>query len=285
MAEIAPLEPQIRNEAMEWVLERTVGIYGSTVDGNPVLYGTGILLQIADAPFLVTASHVAKDLDGLDIRLDPCGERATFVRLGATTIRRTQDESEYDFAYARLSGNAADELRAQRKKFVRLDSVDDAKPGWYCVVGFPRETTRLITQEKCITTEPVMFETHLYEGSPPEPHTPGVSITLKYDGNTIVCARGERPRIPDLHGISGCGIWRLYAYCDHRAQRAWDPSAIRLVGIEHTLQGSPYKAVKGVGIEHVVYQIACIHPELAPSIRLTWADMPALPRTTTTQPT
>src|ERR1051325_4963147 len=88
-----------------------------------------------------------------------------------------------------------------------------------------------------------MYDAALYEG-PLDRFTPGVSIALAFNANEVVSCDGERRRIPDLHCISGCGIWRLFAYGNAHAARSWEPSAIRLAGIEHGLVGRPYKAIK-----------------------------------------
>lgn len=77
----------------------------------------------------------------------------------------------------------------------------------------------------------------------------------------------EEQRMPELNGISGCGMWRLFGIEDRTDRlEQWQPSWIRLVGIEHGWVRR--KWVKGTFIQHVISLIANTYPELRASIQL-----------------
>jgi hypothetical protein len=74
---------------------------------------------------------------------------------------------------------------------------------------------------------------------------------------------GDRARLPELRGISGCGVWRLHAKGDD--PRAWSVDRIKLGGVEY---GFIKGAILGVRARHVIGGIATQFPELEPCIRL-----------------
>ena len=67
---------------------------------------------------------------------------------------------------------------------------------------------------------------------------PGVSIALARGKDSITLSGDREPvRSPELQGISGCGIWRLWSNAEFEDLDKWDESWIRFVGIEHRTGG------------------------------------------------
>jgi len=102
---------------------------------------------------------------------------------------------------------------------------------------------------------------------------PGISFPLKVTKDTVIfsdseSSLSEEQRMPELYGISGCEMWRLYGIED-RAYRLdlWETSWIKLVGIEHGW--ARRKWVKGAFVRHVIDMIERAYPELRASIQLT----------------
>ncbi len=84
-------------------------------------------------------------------------------------------------------------------------------------------------------------------------------------------------RLPDLHGISGGGIWRMFAPESAMRLPRWSPSFIRLAGTVHGAQ-----PIKGVTMPHILATIAQAYPELQGAIELarTAADLDSRTRGT-----
>ena len=217
-------------------------LYAQTGTGDPVLEGTGFLLKIADAAFLVSAAHVfagvVKDRRTMLMGLAP---GIPLANLSGMMIEVSRDRDNVDIAFARLPDATAAEI-SKHKKFLRLDEVDldhaPPFPGWYCVVGFPRAHTEIIAADQVVKLNPYCLHTSLYEGDlRDEDFTIGTSVALSFAPLGLSDANGESVRVPVLGGISGCGIWRIATSSDSITNDTWRPDMIRLAGIEHGVVG------------------------------------------------
>jgi hypothetical protein len=258
-------------ESAAWILARTVALYAQAEGGNPVLEGTGLLLKIADVAFLVSAAHVfagtVKDQRRMLIGLGP---NVRLGNLGGLMVEMSRDRDAVDIAFARLSEATASEI-SKHKEFLRLDQVDldhaPPFPGWYCVLGFPREHTAIIAADQLVKLEPYCLHTSLYEGDlRDEAFTIGTSIALSFAPLGLSDANGESVRVPMMGGISGCGIWCVATSSDSIKNDTWSPDMIRLAGIEHGVVGK--RIIKGTMAFHLLIAIKQRYPELKPAIML-----------------
>lgn len=105
--------------------------------------GTGVLLQVADRRFVLTAAHVLKLWKELALII-PTGER-NGINLTACLAEVACDEHEADFALIPLSPEMVDAL-LPAKDFVRLAETDvtgDEPPlGIHAVLGYPQEMAK-----------------------------------------------------------------------------------------------------------------------------------------------
>jgi len=258
-------------ESAAWILARTVALYAQTEGGNPVLEGTGLLLKIADVAFLVSAAHVfagiIKDRRAMLMGLGPS------VRLGnlrGLRVEVSRDQHDVDIAFARLPEDTAAEI-AKHKEFLRLDQIDldhaPPLPGWYCVLGFPREHTAINAADRVVKLDPYCLHTSLYEGDlRHESFTIGTSIALSFAPHGLSNTAGESVRVPIMGGISGCGIWCVASSSDVIKNDTWSPEMIRLAGIEHGVVGK--RMIKGTLTFHLLIAIRRRYPELRPAIML-----------------
>lgn len=262
--------------AREWMLDRTVPIYAWAHGGLPVLEGSGILLKIADAGFLVTAAHVVDGVvkDGRALFMG-MADGEGIVNLGGLDFQVSDDQRDVDVAFTRLPPGIVDVV-GKHRAFLRLDQIDTARrppaAGVYIIAGYPRGDSRADGDAGLIHSKAFCLSTTLHEGELAN-FTVGSSIALSFLSPWVIQDDGERIRAPALQGISGCGIWRMVSE-RHPTPGHWDTTSIRLAGIEHGIVG---KAIKGLLAFRLVDYIRQNHPDLAPAIELVRQAEPHLP--------
>jgi len=243
-------------EAVPWIEHRTV-VVCEWNGGDPVPNFTAVLMKIADRCFAFTAAHCLKDWGKARfLILLPDGD---FVDLTTVQAEVPKDPS-MDFALLPLTDEMAAKL-SQFRKFVLLSEVEvaDGEPheGIHAVLGYPihlRERSAEGWLSKAI-----FYPTQL---TAVRDRNPDTTIALFLD-DEHEDEHGDRARLPELRGISGCGVWRLHAKGDD--PRAWSVDRIKLVGVEY---GFIKGAILGVRARHVIGGIATQFPELEPCIRL-----------------
>jgi hypothetical protein len=243
----------IWERAKRWIFDRTVAIYFRKPDGNPVQRGSGVLLQMGDAVFLVSASHVMAIVrDGVEILIGSMNVEAKgLVSTGEGMVVRT-DEEQRDLALMRLPQSAIEAL-APFKRFVQPAEIDlgRAMPqGGYYIAGYPIQLTRTDHSAKIVAVGEYTSATYLADSDHAHP---GISIALAHDKDSMArSGDGERARTPHLSGVSGCGVWRLWADQHFERLAEWNESWIRLSGIEHRIVG---EVIVGTMAFHVFQMI------------------------------
>jgi len=259
------LVAQLRERSRDRMLEHTMPIHVVHGEGYPIVNGCGVLLQIADVPFLLSCAHVLKVASEKDARLlTPSTDRTPLVVLTGVDFGWTEDE-RIDLGFAMLPADIA-ALIPPEKRFLRLSDLEldrQVRPGVYSVSGYPQETTDRDLVRANINSSAVSFTSFLSDRRVDD-HIDGVTIALTFEENVIGDAAGERARPPSFKGISGCGIWRLAAM-DAPAPQKWAPEHVKLVGIEH---GVLPTAIKGSLVAELIALIKGKFPALAPCIEL-----------------
>ena len=231
-------DPQLADiweRSKRWILQRTVAIFIRKPDGNPIQWGTGVLLQVGSSCVVVSASHVMDVVkEGVEVLLGTMTPEAKgLISVGDGPVIRTTDQDKLDLAIVHVSEAAAARL-AEHKEFVQLPQVEIARAapqGCYYVAGFAIELTRTDHESKTINVGSFTLTTSLVESD--HSHA-GVTIALSHSKDAITLSdEGSPARTPHLKGISGCGMWRLWAEGDVHNLASWDESWIRLAGIEH----------------------------------------------------
>lgn len=264
-------DERIFRASHEWIKKRTVSVFRQMPGGNPVLEGSGVLLKIADAAFLISARHVFEAATEALLLIGPMSAPSLFVPLRTPTIKISVDADTVDVGYTRLPDDVAAQLGSYGKHFLRMSelALDDVpQDGLYNVVGYPKVSNVPDYVEKLIKPTPFMYGTYLCGGEV-DGYAPGTSIALRWSSNEVTMPSGEMGRMPTLGGISGCGMWLLHA--DHaRPERLdrWAPDQIRLAGIEHRVLSKQW--IKGTLIRRVIELMLNDYPDLRDSIRLTF---------------
>jgi hypothetical protein len=255
---------------VRWIEERTVCLFHLSPGGNPVPMGTGVLLRVANAGFILTAAHVigASQKDqGLRILVAPNINNLGLIDLVGASATRSLDIDNVDAAIIRLPPYVDAEL-AEHKRFVRLSEVAAERTptgGCYNVMGYPREWAKVDVTTMTMSLVPVCYGTDLHLGRLAS-SVEGLTIVLDFPPGGYEQISGAMNRMPLLNGISGSGIWRMYGPENVFRLDTWDPSWIQLAGIEHTVVSR--KAIKGVIIRHVLVYIASRWPDMRAAINL-----------------
>lgn len=189
-----------------------------------------------------------------------------FVTVSPLEVRRSEDTDHLDVGVVRLGNDDAQRLSAY-KKFLCLAELDTGQrmpAGAYLVTGFPAQLTKIDHALKEITANRFSYLTHL---AAVDNETPVMTLGLQFRSSILRYEDGSTVRqMPELKGISGCGIWRVWTESQTASLDRWDPPWIRLSGIEHAVIA--HRSIRGTIIGHAIGIIARSYPELVPSIRL-----------------
>jgi hypothetical protein len=214
---------------------------------TPVPTGTGVLLQIAEQHFLVSAAHV---LDFMSIHeipylLSPSEYDQPFIpispwRCWSSLIPAGRDPKDlemrnddpFDVGYVELPADVVNRM-GTRYRFAGLSEVDvhdDLLPGYYLIHGFPGFLSETDKAARLVVVEPMPYLSLLSEDK--EGFVPGRDIRIQYP------ELGINPQRQDAYmmsprGISGCGIWRIARLAK---PDQWVREDVKLVGIEHTFR-------------------------------------------------
>jgi hypothetical protein len=230
---------------------------------HPLPHGTGVLLEIGDTMFILTAAHV------LDVGVDEVlliwpGRSREHVVLNSMERNLSKEKNNVDLGIVRLSGYARTRI-LQEREAARLSEIEIGATTYnsmHAIFGYPME----LSESDGVLGDRVSSAV-LY---PTVPHPSGfgvssedMSIVLQFDFD-CVDRDGVSGRMPYPGGISGCGIWRLSS--EFSVTSNWKPENIKLVGIAHSLIGE--SALKGTRIKHAMAGIARMYPEFRRRIEL-----------------
>mgnify|MGYP001115639556 CR=1 FL=1 len=177
------------------------------------VYGTGIFIQIQDNYFLISAAHVFDNYEKLFI---PLGKDKEIIKPGGITynnssINRAKDS--VDIGFMKLDKDCVSHLLGTYN-FLQADDLainhTFENQEYYTFVGYPS------TRSKISWNSDVFEVGTFFHFSTPEKN----EYYSKFDRNPIVnvVTSYNRKRSyntkqnvfangPDLHGISGCGLW------------------------------------------------------------------------------
>ncbi len=229
--------------------------------------GSGVLLQIADTHFVLTAAH---HLEGplrhqIPYYTAPVDLLAPPISLHDAIVTVSRNEV-LDVAVLELAAEVVEQLLPVRN-FLRLKDIDTRPapiPGTYLVMGFPCAYTHTNEQTRIIQAEPLPFVTGIFTGEPlPGSYDPQAHILLEYSRECLD-HHGKPSESPHPEGMSGCGIWRLAEDAkgdDIHSQKKC------LVAIQHRYFGKR-DYIKGTWAVHALCLIAEQYEELRPAMSI-----------------
>lgn len=170
---VADFIRRVHDEAVPTFERATVAFYG-VQNGRIVKDRTGVLLRIADAMFILTASHDLREIVQQNIPL--CiswNERTEMpIPLHDSRFHTTEYESQFgerdvvrDVAAIKLGESAANEILAGGRTPISLCDINmdqDRSPALFFIFGFPQAWFQVEqTGPKC---SPLIYATGIYDG-------------------------------------------------------------------------------------------------------------------------
>jgi len=263
----------------------TVAILGPK-PGTALLHNdsSGVLLEIADVPFLLTAGHSVAQYVKHKIPLFALSgvPGSRIVPLAGAQALHVGDGIALDAAVLRLSQETADLLRRD-SVFLKLHQVEvdhrlDGQ-GCYVIAGFPVSEFQIDLRSKKVKMDPLPYVTGPFLGnieSLPE-FNPAVDYAFDYEKDEALGLDGSLRALPKPYGASGGGIWYIG---NATAFPSFKPDDMRLVAIEHGFFGSQ-GAIVGAKLGIPITFINRTYPELRNSIglhcRTSWPNCPSIP--------
>lgn len=183
--------------------------------------GTGLLFDVEDRLFLVTAGHVLDGINFADLSYPP-KDGAQVQTFGNAKVFRPRSLHNIDVAVVELK--ASDTVEALRSNWITLTFRNVASKGTFeggdrLIGGYPSAESQL--SDRGIHQRPLVLSTveldHTPSVSEPSPETDAFFL-LKTKGYNL--ATGVEENIPKLQGVSGGGIWLCTDTLD---QGIWNP--------------------------------------------------------------
>jgi len=185
-------------------------IYTNRPNGVPCVAGSGFMLRIQDATFLITAAHTAAVHP--DAALYVRGEKPLSLR---GTFTFTSAQTPVDIALTRLDCGFADLERRYRPVTVNdVDVYDEIRENCvYSFMGYPSSATKPNLKEKSIDPKVHTYTSHMplkaadyarFDINPAGGFGMFFDIEKARNARTAAIVRPKAPA-----GISGGPVWRL----------------------------------------------------------------------------
>lgn len=208
-------EELVWNELADALLVHVISLCAKSSGARPVHVGTGILVEMAGQPFLISARHVLKDARSLFFYIDTKVTRKLSGQLLLGQLEAgTADR--IDVAILRLQGPSLPPYPGVNKfclstnRMVRAAAVPRYEKN-YLITGFPTTRTKanphamqLRSEAFCLIAQSSNSEKYKSLGLSEETH-----IVLPLDRSETIHTNGTARIFPDPHGMSGSPVWWL----------------------------------------------------------------------------
>ena len=222
-------------------IERVTVLLCGAQDGELEANSTGVLYSIAGHHFILTAAHDLRvivessiplcvlDTDPPELRVPLVGAQFHCTEHGSQGIGARPAR---DVAAIHLPDDAVEQLRC-RKSFLAHNKVDRSRNrtyGFHVLFGYPAEWAQGQPVPRALA-----FLSREYRGKPAQGSAfdPHLHVALDFQQNAIALPSAQGACLPDILGVSGCGIWRV-ADATPGGLRNWSPSEYRLVALQHS---------------------------------------------------
>jgi len=194
---------------------------------------SGVLLNILENYFLITAGHVIENNDPENIGI--MIKDKFFILNGIIKyVKPTESEQadKIDIAIWKLDNQVASDLK-EKYSFLPLDKIDinhklDSEPR-YLILGYPWKNTKLDKVKMKIIGPPLTFLSNL--------SNPNEYKRLKYESHSNLLLNYRQKKVRNFksgtiqqnvspEGISGCGVW----YIPHFLTQPYITPEFKLVG-------------------------------------------------------
>jgi len=244
-------------------------------------FGSGVLLQVEDTRFLLTAAHVADDCFDRYKRIffgTPTFDDLlplAWVRYCGSKIQSdpNRDDDPVDMAVLELTRDVAEKL-STFMRFLTLDDLqldpDKLKDGVFLVEGYPDFRAETDEMDETIVAQNMPYITGLYdiEQFPAPNFRPPEHIALEvvppYESGGFSCGLD----LDKCKGISGGGIWRMLDVGQPIQSLNWRQVKLVAIVTDRSDPDSigPLQYLRGTKIKHAIRMIYHGWPHLRPRI-------------------
>lgn len=211
----------------------------SALDAPPDQVGSGLLLQVGNVPFLLTAGHVLDMIEGRTLLLASSTSlvRVLENRFTSAPLSGSREYDPYDIGFVRLSDETVRELDGVRfLTMAETDATDTSSENeFFQFFGWPIRKGKLQSGEHHAVLEPLPFASigaprATYEelGLDPRWH-----LVMDFRRKRVMSESGIKAVVKP-NGVSGGAMWKLDALKKRE-------STNRVVAILH--QHDPYRNV------------------------------------------
>jgi rhamnose transport system permease protein len=249
------------------------------------LEGSGVLLQIGNKRFLLTAGHVLdRANEGLAYIGLPRGYLQITGAFKATTPPDgNRNEDRVDLGFIALDEHVANAI-AETYAFLfihNLDVLDDGREGTHYVVnGCPWKKVKKDGK----TLRPQMYELRLTGRSHNDYPALGLSperhIAMEFDRKKMTNGFGRRVESPKLSGVSGGPVWKMVSVAHPSGKPALTKRLVGIVIEHHETQRTLIATrILGVlaGIGHTFPELDGLIPR-NPKVEVICRDKPFPPQ-------
>ena len=247
----------------------TVPFYG-VQDDQVKRDRTGVLYRVGGHHFILTASHYLRPIveNGIPLYVDRADFKSLPIPLAAAKFHTTEEEGR-DVAAVKLPEGVVEKLLETKEFLTHADVrlTDDAEDSLYLMFGFPEDWSG-VANESSLAAHPLIFASCRYHGErhPDAFFDPKVHIVLQFDQSAVTVPDNSKEQLPRLHGVSGCGIWKVANWSRESLER-WHPDQVSLVAIQHRWFPQS-KYIQGTWVGYVLALIQENYPEVSTAMNL-----------------
>jgi hypothetical protein len=231
---------------------------------------SGVLFRIAERHFILTCAHGIKNIykkHGFPAYIGPLVEESGHpIRLVDCPIILAK-KSNLDLAVIELTNDVVERL-LPTNRFISVAEMDMqaiARPACYLISGFPSEGTTQDDTGHGVKTLGMWYVTLLHRGelNPDSEYDQNIHLILHF-GRQAIGQDGTPSDVPQPHGLSGCGIWRL---TNEETWENWKPEDAKLVAIQHRW-GGRHDYVIGSWVRLAIQMVWHRYEELRPALQI-----------------
>jgi hypothetical protein len=238
----------------------TIPLFAAHADGRRGVAGSGVLVRIAGEHFILTAAHVAVGFSGYGnswcLATPSENDDAEPIALPKWNGYRSQpwrdqshDDDPIDVAWIELPAEHAARLGKGFRFLDRTDLAEGATLDDRSIVyvhGFPSALVKSTSDTVEVQTYHYAAQVQSYAPEDTKSFDPRTQFLIAADREKRNGVDGSVTHLPDLEGISGCGVWLLGRGApDGRLTLSGEPPS--LVGIEHTYRRNTYIRCTKIG--------------------------------------
>jgi hypothetical protein len=268
---VASFLTRLKAEGIPRIEKAAVAFYG-VQDEQVKRDRTGVLYRIADLHFILTASHGLRQIvqNKIPLFIDCADRRELPIPITDAVFHSTEQDGR-DVAAIKLSNEVVQRLRPHKEFLTHADVMlnTEQSRALYLLFGYPALWSGFVS-ETAVRSYGLAYTCLRYDGErdPYEFFDEAVHIALGFDQEAMSMADQTTQQLPQLEGISGCGIWRM-AELTKEGVQCWRPEDVCLVALQHRWFPER-KYIQGTWIGYALALIQDNYPRVSAAMELVY---------------